>query len=117
MCLDSSSSKHVPGLDQQFKMENIRSEAAHFMDSRWHPTILYDRYLTKEVCCSCNRSVRYFCSKCVTPSKQLEGKVPFVTLPIKIKIIKHIQELNSKSTSIQAKLLAPDDIEIIEYSS
>ena len=72
--------------------------------------------LTKEVCCSCNRSVRYFCSKCVTLSTQLEGKVPFVTLPIKIKIIKHRQELNSKSTSIQAKLLAPDDVEIIEYT-
>lgn len=71
---------------------------------------------TKETCLQCNRSIRYFCSYCVLPSTQLNGKIPQVQLPIKIKIIKHRQEANSKSTSIQAKLLAPDDIEIMDYN-
>lgn len=71
---------------------------------------------TKELCSLCNRSIRYFCSNCILLSRQLVGKVPQIALPIKIKIIKHCQEANSKSTSIQAKLLAPNDIEIVDYN-
>lgn len=71
---------------------------------------------TKETCSLCNRSIRYFCSKCILLSKQLTDKIPLVRLPVKIKIIKHVQEANSKSTSIQAKLLAPNDIEIVDYN-
>ena len=71
---------------------------------------------TKEICLICNRSIRYFCSNCILLSKQLNGRIPQVSLPIQIKIIKHSQEANSKSTSIQAKLLAPNDIEIVDYN-
>ena len=60
--------------------------------------------------------IRYFCSGCIVLSSQLEGRIPRVRLPAKIKVIKHRQELNSKSTSIQAKFLAPNDVEMIEYS-
>ena len=39
----------------------------------------------------------------------------YLKLPVKIDIIKHKQELDSKSTAIHATLLAPDDCQLFTF--
>jgi hypothetical protein len=62
-------------------------------------------------CINCNKSILYFCYNCFLPLTDL----PYVRLPLNIKIIKHKQEKNSKSTAVHARLLCPDDVNMINY--
>ncbi|XP_067942275.1 tRNA-uridine aminocarboxypropyltransferase 1-like [Watersipora subatra] len=66
-------------------------------------------------CSNCGRRRRYFCYACRNYVNGLEKVMPTVKLPIKIIIIKHRQELDSKSTAIHAALLAPDDCQIYTF--
>lgn len=95
----------------------------------------------RSVCITCNRSVKYFCYRCIRMVGSLEGDsiIPQVELPINMKMykkkciqifcyylylfkciiyifsLKHEQELDSKSTAIHAKLLSPSQISIHQF--
>jgi hypothetical protein len=43
----------------------------------------------------------------------VEQGVPKLSLPVKVTVISHPKEKKSKSSIIPAKILAPDDVEII----
>lgn len=64
-------------------------------------------------CTSCGKSTKYYCQNCAEPCHQIMGKVPKVPLPIKITILKHQSELNSKITAVHSKLIAPDDVDLV----
>ncbi|CAD5119248.1 unnamed protein product [Dimorphilus gyrociliatus] len=49
--------------------------------------------------------------------KSIEKKIPNVTLPLKIDIIKHSREVDGKSTAVHAKVLSPDDVTIHTFPS
>ncbi|GIY91158.1 tRNA-uridine aminocarboxypropyltransferase 1 [Caerostris extrusa] len=66
-------------------------------------------------CTVCNRSRKYYCYTCYVPVKEVSERLPKVNLPIKIDIIKHPKEVDGKSTSAHAAVLAPDDIKIYNY--
>jgi len=42
-------------------------------------------------------------------------EIPKIRLPVKVDIIKHKKEIDGKSTSSHAKMIAPDDVEIYEF--
>ena len=65
------------------------------------------------ICERCKRSRKFYCYTCGTNVN--EHAVPKVNLPFKIDIIKHKQEVDGKSTSCHAKMLANDDVRIFEY--
>ncbi|KAJ2385861.1 hypothetical protein H4S02_004127 [Coemansia sp. RSA 2611] len=72
---------------------------------------------TERVACeTCGKSVKYFCYYCYRAVGELEGKVPQIRLPFKLDVVKHAKELDGKSTAIHAKVVAPEDVEIITYS-
>lgn len=66
-------------------------------------------------CPKCGKSRKFFCYSCYVPIKELEGKLPIVKLPIKIDIIKHKHEIDGKSTSGHAAVLAKADVNIYTY--
>ncbi|KAG0009127.1 DTW domain-containing protein 1 [Entomortierella chlamydospora] len=73
--------------------------------------------IEKKHCPTCNKNVRYFCSKCLKLVNCPEGSVPQLKLPIKIDVIKHENERDGKSTALHAKILAPDDVEVYGWKS
>nr|XP_019532451.2 DTW domain-containing protein 1-like [Aedes albopictus] len=66
-------------------------------------------------CTVCGKSRKFFCYHCYVPVAELEDKLRFVKLPIKVDIIKHKNEIEGKSTAIHAAILAPEDVKIYTY--
>ncbi|XP_053658269.1 tRNA-uridine aminocarboxypropyltransferase 1 [Anopheles marshallii] len=67
-------------------------------------------------CCSrCGKSRKFFCYTCYVPVGEIESRVPRLTLPVKIDVIKHRNEIDGKSTAVHAAILAPDDVKIYTY--
>lgn len=71
----------------------------------------------REKCPKCNKSRKYFCYNCYIPMKNIEASIPKVNLPIKVDIIKHVKELDGKSTAVHAKVLSPHDVTIYTFPS
>ncbi|XP_011499523.1 PREDICTED: DTW domain-containing protein 1 isoform X2 [Ceratosolen solmsi marchali] len=68
----------------------------------------------REICEKCYKSRKFFCYSCYLPV--IDKKyIPQIKLPIKIDIIKHIQEIDGKSTAIHAAIIAPEDVKIYTY--
>ncbi len=69
--------------------------------------------MTERVLCpNCKKSCKYYCCNCLLPVTK--SKIPKLNLPIKVTVICHPKEKVSKSSILPAKLLAPDDVEIIQ---
>ncbi|KAB0797519.1 hypothetical protein PPYR_08512 [Photinus pyralis] len=66
-------------------------------------------------CPKCSKSRKYFCYTCYVPVSELDGKLPFVKLPLKIDIIKHRNEIDGKSTAAHAAVLAHEDVSVYTY--
>nr|XP_022906780.1 DTW domain-containing protein 1 isoform X1 [Onthophagus taurus] len=66
-------------------------------------------------CPKCGKSRKFYCYSCYVPIPELKNVLPKVTLPVKIDIIKHKQEIDGKSTSAHAVLIAPDDVRVYTY--
>lgn len=88
-----------------------------FTDLKISDTSILDTVEARSLCRKCKKSRKYFCYICYIPVPQLEGKIPQVCLPIKIDIIKHKNEIEGKSTSAHAAILAPNDVRIFTYPS
>uniref|UniRef100_A0A0R3S0B7 tRNA-uridine aminocarboxypropyltransferase 1 n=1 Tax=Elaeophora elaphi TaxID=1147741 RepID=A0A0R3S0B7_9BILA len=79
--------------------------------------------LKKQVCSNCGRRRMYYCYNCKVYMPDVEQLVPRLELPIRIDIIKHRQEKNSKSTALHCLLLAPssttlyDSLNVPDYNS
>lgn len=61
----------------------------------------------------CGKSRCWYCPDCLCslcPDQQ-----PRVALPFNVRIITHPEEKRSKSTGLQAKLLCPSSVELIEF--
>jgi len=67
------------------------------------------------LCPQCNRSRKYFCYTCYVPMNSIKSQIPFVRLPVRVDIIKHVQEVDGKSTSSHAAIIAPKDVKIYTY--
>lgn len=69
------------------------------------------------LCPSCLRRRSIYCYTCAqfmtNEGQNLE--IPRMNLPFHVDIIKHVSELDSKSTALHAKLLAPDRVTLYSY--
>lgn len=63
------------------------------------------------LCPVCEHSRRYYCYQCYVSSPNIT--VPSVIIPIQIAIIKDPRELAGKSTAVHAKILCPEQVEIM----
>lgn len=66
-------------------------------------------------CPKCGASRKIFCYDCYLPVGVPDEALPRVVLPLHVHIIKHHLELQSKSTAVHAKILAPDSVTIYAY--
>ena len=65
----------------------------------------------RSVCPSCDSTFHLYCSSCLIPLNHIP---PSVSLAKSLIIYKHPREASSKSTAIHAKLLAREDVDLIE---
>ncbi|XP_055380905.1 tRNA-uridine aminocarboxypropyltransferase 1 isoform X2 [Condylostylus longicornis] len=66
-------------------------------------------------CIKCGKSRKFYCYSCYIPLNNISEKLPNVKLPIKIDIIKHKHEIDGKSTSAHAPIIAPEDVKVYTY--
>ena len=64
-------------------------------------------------CLKCQRKCKYYCPNCKIPLPCTP--LPQINLPFQLDIIKHVQELDTKSTAVHAKLIAQDHVQIFDY--
>jgi hypothetical protein len=68
---------------------------------------------SRKACPVCGKSRSWYCPDCVCslfPQQQ-----PRVELPFEVRIITHPEEKRTKSTGLQAKLLCPEFVELIDF--
>ncbi|XP_012235375.1 tRNA-uridine aminocarboxypropyltransferase 1 [Linepithema humile] len=75
---------------------------------------ILDTIKDRQICKLCYKSRKFFCYTCCLPVID-RSYFPRVKLPIKIDIIKHVHEIDGKSTAIHAAILAPEDVKIYTY--
>ena len=78
-------------------------------------TDFLDEISDRSLCKGCHKSRKYYCYTCHLALDVIRSRVPTITLPVKIDIIKHIQEVDGKSTSSQAAIIAPEDCRIYTF--
>ncbi|KAI3413769.1 hypothetical protein GPALN_011250 [Globodera pallida] len=61
----------------------------------------------RQNCSECGRKRMYFCYDCKIYVGSVGSMAPRVELPLRVDIVKHRHELNSKSTAIHALLISP----------
>lgn len=66
-------------------------------------------------CPKCNKSRKYYCYNCYVAIAEISHRLPLLCLPVKIDIIKHPKEVDGKSTSAHAAVLAPSDVKVYTY--
>ncbi|XP_005089263.2 tRNA-uridine aminocarboxypropyltransferase 1 isoform X2 [Aplysia californica] len=66
-------------------------------------------------CSKCLKSRKYYCYNCFIALPNIASRLPHVKLPIHVDIIKHPSEIDGKSTSPHAAVLAPDEVTIHTY--
>ena len=69
----------------------------------------------REACRKCGASRKIFCYDCYEPVGLPEDALPHVQLPIRVDIVKHPLELQSKSTAVHARILSPSSVRIFMY--
>lgn len=80
-----------------------------------NPDQVLDECSERVACSECNKKVKFFCYLCHKPIPSLEHKIPSIRLPFKLDVIKHKMEGDGKSTAIHAKIVAPEDVDIVQY--
>jgi hypothetical protein len=82
-----------------------------------HEPLRREELRGRQRCPGCLKSCKHYCYRCIELLPNSEGSfVPQLDrLPLHIFILKHAQELDSKSTAIHAKLLAPDHVSVYQF--
>uniref|UniRef100_A0A336M0C8 tRNA-uridine aminocarboxypropyltransferase 1 n=1 Tax=Culicoides sonorensis TaxID=179676 RepID=A0A336M0C8_CULSO len=83
-----------------------------FTGMKIHDSRFLETGESRFICRRCFKSRKYFCYNCNLALEELEDRIPTVKLPIKVDIIKHRKEIEGKSTSSHAAILAPDDVKV-----
>lgn len=101
------------------KVSNLENEQkvidkAPFCHLKISDAQILDTIEGREICGRCYRSRKFFCYSCYVPVID-EKFFPRVKLPIKIDIVKHAREIDGKSTSAHAAVLAPEDVRVYTY--
>ncbi|CAD7015463.1 unnamed protein product [Ceratitis capitata] len=86
-----------------------------FAKMRLDDTHQLDEIEGRFTCVHCNRSRKFYCYNCYVPVGSVGDFLPHVEIPIDIDIIKHKKEIDGKSTSAHAAVLARDRVKVYEY--
>jgi len=96
---------HLAEVDTLTAFKNFQIDSSDFLDE----------VEGREKCPRCTRSRKFYCYTCFIPMSQLKDRIPQVTLPLKVTIVKHPLEIDGKSTAAHAALLSPDSVEVLSY--
>ncbi|CAG8504682.1 12529_t:CDS:2 [Dentiscutata erythropus] len=102
---------------QNFDSLHTSSKISSPFDSlKISSTEILENIAERTHCPKCDKPVKFFCYWCYIVVGRDSKDLPRVKLPIKVDVIKHHKEKDGKSTVAHAKIIAPDDVEIISYS-
>ncbi|KAJ3055614.1 DTW domain-containing protein 1 [Rhizophlyctis rosea] len=62
------------------------------------------------ICENCKKAFKLYCPRC---SSALDHNPPQIKLPIPVDIYRHPGEIEGKTTSVHAKVIAPEDVNIL----
>ncbi|XP_011205554.1 tRNA-uridine aminocarboxypropyltransferase 1 [Bactrocera dorsalis] len=98
-------------------LENVVSTPRKypFAKMRLDDTHQLDAIEGRFTCTQCNRSRKFYCYNCYVPVGNVGDFIPHVEIPIDIDIIKHKKEIDGKSTSAHAAVLAKDRVHVYAY--
>lgn len=70
----------------------------------------------RRLCTGCGRQRSFWCSTCCCPigSEEATSRVPRVSLPLRVHVVRHPKEKASKSSAIPLKILAPKHVQLYE---
>ncbi|ORY06582.1 DTW-domain-containing protein [Basidiobolus meristosporus CBS 931.73] len=103
--------------DNSFKSDTQTED--YLANLQTNPGPILDK-CQKRICCpNCEtgRVLKYYCYECYEILGCSRDEIPSLKLPVKLDILKHEKERDSKSTAIHARILAPEDTRIILYPS
>ncbi|XP_054166838.1 tRNA-uridine aminocarboxypropyltransferase 1-like [Oppia nitens] len=109
------------GQQQHRRVPNIRNSSLWMNREEVDPmgtrfkiddTDFLDEIPERNTCPNCHKSRRYYCYTCYVPLDVIKERLPRVKLPVKVDIIKHIQEVDGKSTCPHAAIISPEDCRI-----
>ncbi|XP_054090460.1 tRNA-uridine aminocarboxypropyltransferase 1 [Zeugodacus cucurbitae] len=86
-----------------------------FAKMRLDDTHQLDAIEGRFTCTQCNRSRKFYCYNCYVPVGNVCDFIPHVEIPIDIDIIKHKKEIDGKSTSAHAAVLAKERVNVYAY--
>lgn len=66
----------------------------------------------RSVCSKCNKPRKFYCYDCMDELTENSGW-PKLKLPCDVSVLRHPKEKRSKSSIIPAKIIAPDNVEIL----
>ncbi|BES95599.1 DTW domain [Nesidiocoris tenuis] len=69
----------------------------------------------RTTCSKCGKSRKYFCYTCYIPVAEIADDVPKIELPLSVDIIKHVKEIDGKSTAVHAAVLSPNQVNVYTY--
>ncbi|CAL4106611.1 unnamed protein product, partial [Meganyctiphanes norvegica] len=118
---DISIEKKANGVDlRKYSKEQLRlMKPANLTDNPFENMQIADSSFLEEVdgrvnCEKCNKSRKYFCYTCYVALPVFADRLPKVSLPCLIDIIKHPKETDGKSTAAHAGVLSPE-VRIFTY--
>jgi len=68
-----------------------------------------DSISDRSVCPICSKRRKFFCYCCFVPMPELGDKIPRVSLPLRLEVVKHPKEVEGKSTAVHAAVVANSD--------
>jgi len=78
-------------------------------------TSALENFRERQNCANCNRSRKFFCYSCCRALPSIEKHTPFLTLPVRVEVVKHHAEVDGKSTAVHAAIIAPTSVTIRTY--
>lgn len=96
--------------NSSYSGESIAFDGMKITDSSFLDTVS-----SREACPKCQKSRKFFCYQCFVPMETIKGRIPSISLPVKLEIIKHPKEVEGKSTAVHAAVIASVDTTVYTY--
>lgn len=100
-------------VDTRWAKEDDTEDRLKFLKNlKLSPFTALEKLEGRVPCPKCKKSCKFYCWNCIESMVE----TPNLKLPIKVTVISHPMEKKSKSSILPAKLVAPDDVQVLSLT-